>query len=83
MYGWKDPTLIVRETVNGSDWQPIEGIDFASDDATYHIGWQHRAFIVAAYPGKTAVFAMRCWDVGDSAYDTVVILGKFEFVVGK
>jgi len=79
-----DPTLTVTETVNGSDWQPIEGIDFpGGDDTTYHTGWKNRAFIIAPFRGKTVVLGIRCWDAGDSAYDTAVIVDKFELVVGK
>ena len=72
--------VIARETVNSSDWQPIEGIDLPGGDKTvYHTGWKNRVFVVDdAYQGKTVVLEVNCWDVGDSAFDTAIIVDKVE-----
>ena len=66
LYGWKDPTLIVREMVNRSDWQPIEVIDLpGGDDTTYHTGWKHRgphqAPTHAAFPDAETIKHMRAY----------------------
>lgn len=63
------------ESVNISSWLPISGIDFAGGDATvFQTGWKTITADVTAYQGKFVTLAVRCWDSGDSVYDTAIVI---------
>ncbi|HMM12928.1 MAG TPA: hypothetical protein PKE03_12605 [Bacteroidales bacterium] len=40
----------------------------------YMTGWQSSTFDISAYKGKCVTLVLRCTDVGDSIYDTAVLL---------
>ncbi len=40
----------------------------------YMTGWQTSTFDLSAYKGKCVTLALRCTDVGDSVYDTAILL---------
>jgi hypothetical protein len=63
------------ESVNTSSWSAISGIDFAGGDATvFQTGWKTITADVTAYQGKLVTLSIRCWDSGDSAYDTAIVI---------
>lgn len=77
----KQPEALVIETVNGSEWFPIDGIDFpGGDDTTYHTGAKYASVSLEPYRGKTVVLAMHCWDEGDSAWDTAAIIDSIQVI---
>jgi hypothetical protein len=63
------------ESVNSSSWLPISGIDFAGGDSTvFQTGWKTITADVTAYQGKLVTLSIRCWDSGDSIYDTAIVI---------
>jgi hypothetical protein len=40
----------------------------------YMTGWQTSTFNLSAYKGKCVTLALRCTDVGDSVYDTAILI---------
>ncbi len=44
----------------------------------YMTGWQSSSFDISAYQGKCLSLVLRCTDVGDSIYDTAVLLDDIE-----
>ncbi len=44
----------------------------------YMTGWQSSEFNISAYKGKCVTLILRCTDVGDSIYDTAVLLDDIE-----
>ncbi len=51
------------------------GIVFDQGDV-YMTGWQTGTFSLAAYKGKCITLVLRCTDVGDSVYDTAILLDQ-------
>lgn len=68
--------LIAQESVNGSSWSIVHGIDFyGGDNTTYMTGWKHIDIDISAWPDAEAIlFEMRTWDVGDSQWDTAALI---------
>jgi hypothetical protein len=66
---------LAAESVNTSVWLPISGIDFAGGDSTvFQTGWKTIVADVTAYQGKFVTLSIRCWDSGDSIYDTAMVI---------
>lgn len=67
---------LAYESVNTSEWHRVYGIDFeGGDETTYCTYWKTVTFDqLANYAGQTLTFRVRIWDVGDSIYDTAVLL---------
>jgi len=40
----------------------------------YHTGWVALSLDVTAYQGQSTVIRFQCGDVGDSIYDTAILL---------
>jgi hypothetical protein len=68
-------SLLAAESINTSTWLPISGIDFAGGDSTvFQTGWKTIVTDVTAYQGKFVNLSIRCWDNGDSIYDTAIVI---------
>jgi hypothetical protein len=69
-------TIIAQESVNGSVWTQVTGINFyGGDSTTFMTGWKKVNFDVSAYAGQGAVtLKLRTWDRGDSIYDTAALI---------
>lgn len=67
------------ETVNKSNWYPIEGIDFdGGDSTTYHTLWKTGEIDISAYCNSLLEIEFIVCDVGDSAYDSAVLLDNIQ-----
>ena len=63
------------ESVNTSTWLPISGIDFdGGDRTTFHTGWETVSVDISQYAGKLLTIKFTVFDVGDSVYDTGVLI---------
>lgn len=63
------------ESVNGSSWIAVSGFDFSGGDATaYHTGWKKKEIDVSSYRGKVLSLKFTVYDVGDSYYDSAVLI---------
>jgi hypothetical protein len=51
------------------------GIVFDKGDV-YMTGWQSSTFDISAHKGKCVTLILRCTDVGDSIYDTAILLDQ-------
>jgi hypothetical protein len=70
---------LAYESVNTSVWLPISGIDFAGGDSTvFQTGWKTITADVTAHQGKFVTLSIRCWDSGDSIYDTAIVIDAFK-----
>jgi len=70
---------LAAESINTSSWLPISGINFAGgDDTVFQTGWKTIVADVTAYQGKLVTLAVRCWDNGDSIYDTAMVIDAFK-----
>jgi len=66
---------LMSESINTSQWSSISGINFAGGDSTvFQTGWKDIDVDVTAYRGKMVTIEFRCYDVGDSIYDTAVVV---------
>ena len=66
---------LVHESVNTADWHNVSGVDFAGGDHTaYQTGWKTVEFDVSCYSGQYVTLLFEVWDVGDSSYDTAVLI---------
>ncbi|MDE6208051.1 MAG: hypothetical protein K2M73_00010 [Lachnospiraceae bacterium] len=65
----------VVESVNTSIWYPISGIDFdGGDHTTYHTQWKTKSIDISEYQNELIKIKFMVYDVGDSIYDTAVII---------
>lgn len=66
---------VAFEAVNTSKWLTTSGIDFdGGDNTTFHTGWKTVKGDISQYAGKTLTIKFTVFDVGDSAYDTGVLV---------
>lgn len=65
----------IYETINTSEWFPVENIDFADGDTTvYETGWFTVSVDISEYAGKTISLCFVIYDKGDSLYDSACLL---------
>ena len=63
------------ETVNTSTWLKVNGIDFEGGDNTmYHTDWKTHSINISAFQNQMIKIRFLVYDVGDSAYDTAVVI---------
>ncbi|MEE1065968.1 MAG: choice-of-anchor L domain-containing protein [Acutalibacteraceae bacterium] len=67
--------VYVNETINTSTWIYL-GEDYfnGGDETTYHTGWTEKSIDVSSYKGQFITFKIRVCDIGDSKYDTAVLV---------
>lgn len=65
----------VYESINGSEWQEIAGVDFAGGDKTaYQTGWKSAEIDVSEYRNKVITLSFVIYDVGDQVYDSACLV---------
>lgn len=65
----------VLESVNKSTWYSVENINFeGGDDTVYHTGWKKGKIDISAYQNKTIKIRFLVYDIGDSVYDSAVVI---------
>lgn len=79
------PGYLVSETVNGSTWFPLDGVDFSGGDATvFHTKWKDVAWDVSALTANGPVkvtFSAKAWDRGDGIYDSALLLDYIRLII--
>ena len=67
---------LASESVNGSMWYTVNGIDFpGGDDTTYHTRWQTvTSDAISKYRNELVVIRAIVRDAGDSIYDTAALV---------
>lgn len=69
----------VFESVNKSAWYPVGGINFdGGDSTTYHTLWKTGEIDISAYCNSLIEIEFIVCDVGDSTYDSAVLLDNIE-----
>lgn len=65
----------ILETINTSKWYSVSGVDFDGGDSTvYHTNWETTSIDISPYQNQTIIIKFLVYDVGDSAYDSAVVL---------
>lgn len=65
----------ILETINTSKWYSVSGINFDGGDSTvYHTNWQTASIDISPYQNQTIKIMFLVYDVGDSSYDSAVVL---------
>ncbi len=72
-FGASAPTEEIPEGIPGDLIAVSPDIVF-DQGGVYMTGWQTSTFDLASYKGKCVTLALRCADVGDSVYDTAILL---------
>ena len=72
---------LAEETVNKSQWFKIENIDFeGGDHTTFHTKWKDKVCEeIKKYVGQTIAIRFSVCDLGDSIYDTAVLIDNVHF----
>ena len=66
---------ILTDDVNTATWYEISGIDFdGGDSTTYHTNWKYIECDLSKYAGQVVNIRFMVYDVGDSIYDSAVLL---------
>lgn len=77
----QDEVLLVTKSVNTEEWKEISGIDFPDgDNTTYEIGWKTQKLDISKFRGKAVELKFMVEDIGDSAFDTAVLIDNIRFV---
>lgn len=70
---------IAFEEVNSAPFSPVSGVPCGSGDCTWgQTGWREATINVSAWAGKDDTITLSVHDVGDTVYDTVVLLDEIE-----
>jgi hypothetical protein len=72
-FGASAPTEEIPEGIPGDLIAVSPDIVF-DQGGVYMTGWQTSTFDLSSYKGKCVTLALRCTDVGDSVYDTAILL---------
>ncbi|MDE5781793.1 MAG: hypothetical protein K2I03_10040 [Lachnospiraceae bacterium] len=65
----------VLESVNSSNWNTVSGINFdGGDNTAFHTNWKTVGIDISSYQNQVVKVRFLVYDVGDSAYDTAVVL---------
>ncbi len=65
----------IYESINGSEWSDVEGVNFAGGDETiFQTGWKHIDLDISAYCGASITLEFIVYDVGDSVYDSACVI---------
>jgi hypothetical protein len=74
-----DGQVVAEESINASSWSPVSGINFAGGDATvFRTGLQTVSIDLTPFAGQVVELAFRVFDIGDSLFDTAVLLDRIE-----
>jgi hypothetical protein len=72
-FGASAPSEAFPEGIPGDLIAVSPDVVFDQGDV-YMTGWQTSTFDISAYKGKCVTLALRCTDVGDSVYDTAILI---------
>jgi hypothetical protein len=72
-FGAKAPTVEIPEGVPGNLIAVSPDIVF-DQGGVYKTGWQSESFDIKSYRGKCVTLIFRSTDVGDSIYDTAILI---------
>ncbi len=71
---------ILEDTINTASWYEVSGIDFdGGDSTTYHTNWKSMEYDLSKYAGQKVNIRFMVYDVGDSIYDSAVLLDAVSF----
>ena len=71
---------VANESINKATWTAVSGIDFAGGDhTTYETGWKKVIVDVSECGGCMITLRFAVVDVGDSAYDSAVLVDNVKF----
>lgn len=79
IYDVHDNEVLVAasESINTSTWYSVDGINFAGGDSTaYQTGWKTVNIDVSQCTGAYITLKFSVFDVGDSAYDSAVLIDE-------
>jgi len=72
---------IAFNSVNTAVWQSVSGIDFPGGDSTCgQTGWITESIDVSQWAGTDDTLTLTVHDVGDTIYDTVVLIDDIELI---
>ena len=72
---------IAFEEVNSANFQPVSGIPCGSGDCTWgQTGWLTASIDVSQWAGTDDTLTLTVHDVGDTIYDTVVLIDDIELI---
>jgi hypothetical protein len=75
---------IAFEEVNNANFYEVEGIPCGSGDCTWgQTGWLEASIDVAQWAGTDDTLSLTVHDVGDTIYDTIVLLDAIELHSGE
>ncbi|MGP8323663.1 MAG: choice-of-anchor L domain-containing protein [Methanosarcinaceae archaeon] len=73
---------IAFEEVNSANFQPVSGIPCGSGDCTWgQTGWIEASIDVSQWAGTDDTLTLTVHDVGDTIFDTVVLVDSIQFEV--
>ncbi len=65
----------VLESINEFYWYSVSGIDFDGGDHTvFHTDWKTKTIDISGFQNQMIQIQFLVYDVGDSAYDSAVVL---------
>jgi hypothetical protein len=71
---------VAFEEVNSANFQPVSGVPCGSGDCTWgQTGWLETSVDVSEWAGTDDTLTLTVHDVGDTVYDTVVLLDAIGF----
>lgn len=73
-------TTLFNKTIDGLAGQVVPADVGFDRDGVYKTGWRVDTLNLNTYAGKTIVLEFSCTDVGDSIYDTAVLLDDIKFI---
>lgn len=69
------------ETVNTASWYPVTGVNFDGGDNTiYQTRWRTGAIDISKYKNQNIKVEFLVCDVGDSAFDSAVVIDNIECI---
>lgn len=68
-----------RFTINSSTWKYLDGnVFYGGDDTTYHTGWKKHTIDLSRYKSDIFTIRFNIYDIGDSAYDSALLIDDIE-----
>ena len=78
------PIQVAFEDVNHAAWKLVSGIDFPGGDSTCgQTGWKTATLSISALAGQTVTLTATVHDVGDTIYDSVLLMDAVSVSVAE
>lgn len=72
--------VVYTNSINTAEWDTSVNTNFdGGDNTVYQTGWETVCIDVSAYAGMRVSLVFVVYDVGDSAYDTAVLIDNIRF----